>query len=221
MGPVSPQTMGVAAIARSSGEQDPSRACIMGDPNRKLRASTNRSHFATPTWRQSGGRLAEGWRPPLGCTDLLDEDQADLDGYRSSGPPPIRGEPRFPLAPLTNEVVAQLLATREWVAGISLLTSATTAEWRAWHLSDPNAWSKESFRFMRFGLAATLLHDGYYSSADGDGLKGGLSQNGHSWVRYHGHAEVGGRRTVPVAHAVTAAPRSPVSSHASQRRCEK
>jgi len=55
---------------------------------------------------------------------------------------------------------------------------------------DPGAWSKDNFRFMRFGLAATLLHDGYYSYADGDGLKGNLAQNGHTWVRYYDEYDV-------------------------------
>ncbi len=52
------------------------------------------------------------------------------------------------------------------------------------------SWSRENFRFMRYGLAATLLHDGYYGYEDGEGCQGAHSANEHSWYRYYDEYDV-------------------------------
>ena len=60
------------------------------------------------------------------------------------------------------------------------------------HQGDPTdgSWSRENFRFMRFGLAATLLYDGYYSYEDGEGCQGAHTANEHSWYRYYDEYDV-------------------------------
>jgi hypothetical protein len=49
-----------------------------------------------------------------------------------------------------------------------------------------DASSKENYRFMRFGLATTLLYDGYYSYKDGE--EG--ATNEHWWNRYYDEYDV-------------------------------
>ena len=51
---------------------------------------------------------------------------------------------------------------------------------------DEGADSKDNFQYMRFGLAATLLWDGYYSYEDNDSPK----HNEHWWARYYDEYDV-------------------------------
>jgi hypothetical protein len=54
---------------------------------------------------------------------------------------------------------------------------------------DPDGRSKNNFRFMRFGLAATLLYDGYYSYKDGVSLTS-TATNEHYFNRYYDEFDV-------------------------------
>lgn len=60
------------------------------------------------------------------------------------------------------------------------------------HVGDPSegSESRENFRFMRYGLAATLLHDGYYGYEDGDGAEPGIANPEHTWYRYYDEYDV-------------------------------
>ncbi|MFH1436302.1 MAG: putative glycoside hydrolase [Pseudomonadota bacterium] len=66
---------------------------------------------------------------------------------------------------------------------------------------DPGARSKNNFRFMRFGLAATLLYDGYYSYKDGIGDGYEAVTNEHYFNRYYDEYDV--PLTQPLGPAVS------------------
>ncbi|MFH1436517.1 MAG: putative glycoside hydrolase [Pseudomonadota bacterium] len=55
---------------------------------------------------------------------------------------------------------------------------------------DEGARSKNNFRFMRFGLAATLLYDGYYGYKDAVGTRDIEFANEHHYNRYYDEFDV-------------------------------
>ena len=55
---------------------------------------------------------------------------------------------------------------------------------------DEDARSKNNFRFMRFGLAAALLYDGYYGYKDAVGTAGIEYANEHHYNRYYDEFDV-------------------------------